>query len=196
MLKIFLAVALASGCAMAADTVPQEFRGVPNFHQVDDHVYRGAQPSKEGFENLAKIGIKVVIDLREPGDRSRQEEDTVTADGMRYIHVALNGYHAPSDEQIAQLLDLLSKNAGLVFIHCRRGADRTGTVIACYRIARENWPNEQALEEAKRFGMSWTEVSMKDYVRHFAAPLMTASNGTAPSEVAAQTTSVGISNAQ
>jgi protein tyrosine phosphatase (PTP) superfamily phosphohydrolase (DUF442 family) len=171
MLRIFLALALASGCAAATDNLP----GVPNFHQVDDHLYRGAQPSKEGFENLARLGIKTVLDLREPGDRAVGEEQTVTADGMHYIHIALNGYHAPSDAEVTKILGILSNDSGLVFIHCRRGADRTGTVIACYRIARENWPNGKALAEAKQYGMSWTEASMQDYVRHFAPPLTSAS---------------------
>jgi len=172
MLRVIIAVALASGCAMAGDTMP----GVSNFHQVDDHLYRGAQPSAEGFRNLAKLGVKTVIDLREPGDRETTEARTVTTDGMRYIHIALNGYHAPSEEQITQILGILSRDAGPVFIHCRRGADRTGTVVACYRIAKENWPNEKALAEAKQYGMSWTELSMQDFVRHFTPTEITASS--------------------
>jgi tyrosine-protein phosphatase SIW14 len=163
MLRVLIAFSVITGFAMAADTVP----GVPNFHQVDDHLYRGAQPTPEGFGNLAKLGIRTVVDLREPGDRERTEEQTVTADGMHYIHIAMNGYHAPSNDQITQLLGILSHDSGPVFIHCKRGADRTGTVVACYRIARENWPNEKALAEAKQYGMSWTELSMQDFVRHF-----------------------------
>ena len=173
MLRVIIAVALASGCAMASDTMP----GVPNFHQVDDHLYRGAQPTAEGFSSLAKLGVKTIVDLREPGDRETKEERTVTADGMHYIHIALNGYHAPSDNEIKQILGILSQqDAGPIFIHCRRGADRTGTAIACYRIAKENWPNEKALAEAKQYGMSWTELSMQDFVRHFAPTGITASS--------------------
>ena len=48
-------------------------QGINNFHQVDEHVYRGAQPTSEGFEYLAKIGVKTVLDLREHGERSRRE---------------------------------------------------------------------------------------------------------------------------
>ena len=96
---------------------------------------------------------------------------------MRYIHVAFNGYHAPSYDQITQLLGILSQDAGPIFIHCRRGADRTGTVIACYRVAREHWSNEKALAEAKQYGISWTELSMQDLVRHFAPTEITASSG-------------------
>lgn len=164
MLRLFLAFALASSCVAAA-----EVNGVPNFHQVDDHLYRGAQPTAEGFQNLAKLGVKTVIDLREPSDRSQTEEKTVTAAGMHYIHVPMNGYHSPSNDQITKLLALLNEEPGPVFIHCKRGADRTGTVVACYRIARQKWPNDKALAEAKQYGMSWTEFSMQDFVRHFAA---------------------------
>jgi protein tyrosine/serine phosphatase len=164
MLKLVLTLVLSSGCIFAADV-----NGVPNFHQVDMNLYRGAQPTTEGFRNLAKMGIRIVIDLREPSDRSYTEEEAVTAVGMRYIQVPLNGYHAPSSDQITKLLALLNDEAGPIFIHCKRGADRTGTVVACYRIARQKWTNDEALAEARQYGMSWTEISMQNFVRHFAA---------------------------
>jgi uncharacterized protein (TIGR01244 family) len=170
MQRLFLIFLLASGWALAADV-----SGVPNFHQVDDHLYRGAQPTAEGFRNLASFGVKTVIDLREPGDRARNDEERmVTAAGMQYIHLGLNGYHAPSSGQIADLLATIARQSGPVFIHCRRGADRTGTVVACYRIAHQNWTNEKALAEAKQYGMSWTEFSMQDFVKHFMADAMIA----------------------
>jgi protein tyrosine/serine phosphatase len=51
----------------------------------------------------------------------------------------------------------------------KRGADRTGTVIACYRIAHNQWPNQEALDEARTFGMSWTERGMRNYVLYYEA---------------------------
>ena len=150
--------------------------GVPNFHQVSDAVYRGAQPSKEGIGSLAKIGVKTVIDLRSSGDsRSRVEQKAVEAAGMHYISIPLNGYSAPSDEQVAKLLALLTgSGSGPVFVHCRRGADRTGTVIACYRINHDHWDNRQALNEARSCGMSWTEIAMHHYVLRYKAPVAVA----------------------
>jgi protein tyrosine/serine phosphatase len=146
--------------------------GVPNFHQVNETLYRGAQPSAAGFGGLARIGVKTIIDLRSNGDsRSRAEQKAVEGVGMRYIAVPLGGYSAPSDDQVAKLLALITGNAsGPVFIHCRRGADRTGTIIACYRINHDHWDNQKALNEAKSFGMSWTEIAMHHYVMGYKAP--------------------------
>jgi tyrosine-protein phosphatase SIW14 len=140
--------------------------GVHNFHQVDEHVYRGAQPSGQGFVSLAKLGIKTVIDLR--GESS--EENAVQRAGLRYVRMHWNGYKAPDDSQISAVLSLLNDSSDWpVFVHCRRGADRTGTAIACYRIAHDRWSNQQALAEAKTFGMSSLEVAMQHYILNFQA---------------------------
>src|SRR5260370_26751064 len=64
--------------------------GIKNFHQLNEHVYRGAQPADEGFQYLAKIGVKTVIDLRE-AERSQAEERVVTAAGMKYVNVPMTG---------------------------------------------------------------------------------------------------------
>jgi protein tyrosine/serine phosphatase len=55
-------------------------------------------------------------------------------------------------------------------VHCHRGADRTGAVIACYRIAHDGWSSKQALNEAKSFGMRWTQMGLKRYVESFRPP--------------------------
>lgn len=144
-----------------------EAPGVPNFHQVNEHVYRGGQPSKDGWNSLARLGIKTVIDLREE-HADNWEAGAVAAAGMRYVNIPMNGFVAPPNEKVAQALALLnSTDNGAVFVHCRRGADRTGTVIACYRIAHDQWDNEKALQEAKSYGMAWHELGMKHYVLNF-----------------------------
>ncbi|HWC98769.1 MAG TPA: tyrosine-protein phosphatase [Candidatus Sulfopaludibacter sp.] len=158
----------ALGFAAFAAEVP----GVGNFHQVNEHLYRGAQPSSEGFANLAKLGVKTVIDLRETGSRADAEKRLVEKDGMRYLNIPFSGYSAPSDKQIAQVIALFDDaGAGPVFIHCRRGADRTGTVVACYRVLHDHWKNADALVEAKTNGMSWTERAMQHYVLGYQAPV-------------------------
>jgi len=156
-----LFLALAPLSAFAADAP-----GVPNFYSVTDHLYRGGQPTHVGIKNLAKIGIRTVVDLR--GGKDREEEMLVHAAGMRYVHVPMGAFSAPSDQQIAAVLQLLDDaSAPPVFIHCKRGADRTGTVIACYRIRHDHWENQKALVEARKNGLSWVERGMQQYILQF-----------------------------
>jgi len=172
-------LAFVSIPAWAADpTAP----GVPNFYQVNDHVYRGAQPTDEGWKSLATLGVKTVIDLRLQDEHPTQvEKQAVEAAGMRYINIPMHGMAAPSNEQISKILGLLdSTKEGPVFVHCRRGADRTGTVIACYRVAHDHWQNKKALAEAKSAGMSWIEIAMKRYVQSYAPETVSASVDVAP----------------
>jgi tyrosine-protein phosphatase SIW14 len=159
----FLAAALPT-LAFAAP----ELTGVGNFQKVDDHVYRGAQPTDQGFLNLAKLGIATVVDLREAGDRVKAEERVVTAAGMHYISVPMRGMETPSDESVAKVLTLLEDQAtGPVFVHCQRGADRTGGVIACYRVEHDHWKNDRAVSEARSLGMSWYQRAIQRYVLNF-----------------------------
>jgi tyrosine-protein phosphatase SIW14 len=143
--------------------------GVPNFQKVNDSVYRGGQPSEEGFKSLAIMGVKTILDLRGTAEHSRgQEEAWVQADGMRYISLPLRGMAAPLDADVAKALAILNDPAtGPVFVHCRRGADRTGTILACYRISHDHWNNLSALKEARGLGMRFFERAMQNYVKRY-----------------------------
>jgi len=160
----FTVAVLASGAFAEERQVP----GINNFHVVNEHIYRGAQPSPQGFHNLAKLGVKTIVDLREGTSREAGESGVVTNEGMRYFHVPMAVTGAPTEEQVYSVLHFLNDDANWpVFIHCRRGADRTGTVLACYRIAHDGWPNELALSEAKHDGMSLLERAMQRYILAF-----------------------------
>lgn len=169
-----MALRVLAGCAVfcsavcAAEAPP---RGISNFHQVSARIYRGAQPDGEGWISLANLGVRTVIDLRPENEHScKAEKQAVEAAGMHYVNVPFNGFHAPPDDKISKVLGLMSDSTGPVFVHCRRGADRTGTVIACYRITHDGWSNRRALHEAVSYGMSWIEFGMQHYVRTFHPP--------------------------
>jgi tyrosine-protein phosphatase SIW14 len=142
--------------------------GIENFHQVSQNVYRGAQPTNKGFEYLSSLGVKVVIDLREHDSRARAEERAVTAAGMRYINIPMTGMTPPTETETAKLLGILEDpSAGPVFVHCKRGADRTGAVIASYRIHHDNWDNSRALDEAMNNRMSIFQRQRQKFIRTF-----------------------------
>jgi tyrosine-protein phosphatase SIW14 len=145
--------------------------GIPNFHQVNERIFRGGQPTAEAWPSLARLGVKTVIDLRREDEHSTAAEaQAVAAAGMNYFNVPMKGVVAPTNEQIAKVLRLLNSQ-DLVFVHCRRGADRTGTVIACYRIAHDRWERKQALHEAKSLGMAWDQLGLKHYIMMFQSAL-------------------------
>jgi len=169
----FLALALSLPASPAHVTTPGAVPGIvavpgiPNFHQVNDHVFRGGQPAADAWPSLAKLGVKTVIDLRREDEHSTAAEaQAVAAAGMKYLNVPMKGVVAPTNEQIAKVLELLNSQEP-VFVHCKRGADRTGAVIACYRIAHDRWERKQALNEAKTFGMAWDQMGLKHYVMIF-----------------------------
>src|SRR5581483_6427270 len=86
--------------------------GVPNFHQVAPNIYRGGQPTDQGWNSLAKLGVKTVIDLRRENEHSAQDEKkAVTAAGMRYVNVPMNGVVAPSDRSVAKVLSILDSSS-------------------------------------------------------------------------------------
>jgi tyrosine-protein phosphatase SIW14 len=157
---------------------------LPNFKQVSDHVYRGGQPTDSGFQRLAQLGIKTVIDLRDIGEHSQaHEQKTVTDLGMRYVNIPMHGMSTPKDDQVEAALALLNDTAsGPVFVHCKRGADRTGGVIAMYRVSHDEWDNKKALQEAKSNGMSFFASGIRHYVMDYrpATTLAGASAGAAP----------------
>src|SRR5438128_1773082 len=88
--RVFLFI--LSAPAFAGSSV----QGIKNFYQIDEHVYRGGQPTEEGFKYLAKIGVKTVIDLREHDERSIAEERVVSANSMRYVNVPMTGLTPPT----------------------------------------------------------------------------------------------------
>jgi len=155
---------LVFGLPAFAGSVP----GIGNFDQVDAHVYRGAQPTTAGLQYLAKLGVKTIVDLREAGSRSKAEERVVTAAGMTYVNVPMSGLAPPTEAEIGRILTVLEDTTtGPVFVHCKRGADRTGAVIAAYRIESAKWDNARALDEAKAHKMSFFQLPRQNYIRNF-----------------------------
>jgi protein tyrosine phosphatase (PTP) superfamily phosphohydrolase (DUF442 family) len=142
--------------------------GLSNFDQVDAHVYRGGQPTREGLQYLAKLGVKTIVDLREAGSRSKAEASFVNSVGMQYINVPMSGFTPPTNAEITKLLSILEDSTkGPVFVHCLRGADRTGAVIAAYHIDHDKWDNDRALSDAKAHKMSSFQLQRKSYIRSF-----------------------------
>src|SRR5262245_66077203 len=141
---------------------------LPNFHQVNENLYRGAQPQRGGLKKLSELGIKTVINLRGASDDTRKEQAEAEASGMRYFNIPMSALGRPTDEQVERALTVIDGRENWpVFVHCQRGADRTGVIIAVYRISRDQWTEEQAMSEAKRFGLAGVQFRKKGYISDY-----------------------------
>ena len=143
-------------------------KGVPNFGEVTPTLYRGGLLNTAGLKTLAKMGIKVVVDTH-ANDES--EEKTVKSLGMEYVAIP---WHCPwpRDEVFAKFLKVLRESKGKkVFVHCRLGDDRTGMMVAAYRMADEGWTADEAMNEMKTFGFTKTHhficPGLARYEEHF-----------------------------
>ena len=123
-------------------------KGIPNFGQVTPTLYRGGQPSSEGFEKLAHMGIDIVVDT----GRSKRDETLIKNLGMTYI--SLPWYCPfPKDEVFERFIKITRENPGKkIFVHCRLGDDRTGMMIAAYRMGQQGWTAKEAMQEMHEFG--------------------------------------------
>jgi tyrosine-protein phosphatase SIW14 len=127
-------------------------KGIPKFGEVSPQLFRGGQPSSEGLEFLADLGVGIIVNLR-PGDHPEEEEEASRL-GMRYISIPWQCYH-PNDAAIASFLTVLGENPGKkIFVHCELGSDRTGMSIAAYRMSAQGWSAEEAMKEMQVYGFS------------------------------------------
>lgn len=127
--------------------------GVENFAKVSPTLWRGAQPTTEGFRNLQAAGAKTIVSLRDRHDDLPQLAGTK----LKYLRVPAHAWD-PKDAQIILVLRILQDPKNWpVFVHCAEGRDRTGYVVATYRMIIENWPADDAILEMFdfRFNTIW-----------------------------------------
>jgi len=170
MTKVFLGAFFFLTSIATADEVAQlkPPEHVRNFGEVNQNVLRGGMPTDEALRELKDFGVRMVLDLRQDGPASLHEKEVVEKLGMRYEHLPLHSLAAPTHDEIKQALALLlGEPSGKVYVHCLRGKDRTGTVVACYRIQHDGWDSQRALTEAKSYGMSSLERQMQTFIRGF-----------------------------
>ncbi len=161
-----LSIILLAPCMYGADSAPQVH--IRHFARVNDHLFRGGQPTEDAIKELVDLHIGTVIDLREPSSATENERHEVEQRGIKYLNVPLAPLSAPNPDQIKRVLSLIEPDdAAPTFVHCWRGKDRTGVVIACYRVQHDGWTPQRALEEAHKEGMSRIEIGMRSFILEF-----------------------------
>ena len=162
------AIAVMVLCATAFAQDAGNSAGLPRFQQVNERLYRSGQPRDGSLTRLRDLGINTIINMRGTSARTRAEEAEARALGLSYYNVALPNWGRPQDARVARILQIIAApESGRVLIHCKEGVDRTGMIVALYRMAHEGWTSQKALAEAEHSGMHRTQFWMRDYVRDY-----------------------------
>jgi len=142
---------------------PMQAPGLPNLFQVSPILYRGAQPKAEGLAQLQKLGIRTVINLRETNRAHAGLQEL----GLTCEHIPMTAF-VLKDADVVRFLQIAGTPGNApVFVHCRRGADRTGLMCAVYRIALQGWTKEQAIAEMTQGGFRFNRgyQNVVNYIR-------------------------------
>lgn len=145
---------------------PPAKEDVPRFATIAEGFYRGGQPTDAGFEFLKQQGIKTIINLRE----ENKEESMVRSLGMNSVHipVSISFFSKIPGDAIEKYFEVLNDPANYpIFIHCRRGADRTGAMAGFYRVLFQDWDGKKAYDEARDIGMRWWYPGLKGQIKSF-----------------------------
>lgn len=126
--------------------VPLEMKGLPNLHRVTPTLYRSAQPDATSGEALQKLGIKTVLSFRKL-DKDKPLHKTP---GIVFKRYPLYTWHIEEKDILAVLRILNDPANQPVLVHCTHGADRTGLMMASYRMIVQNWSKETAITEMKQ----------------------------------------------
>lgn len=141
---------------------------IDNFGQMDDRFYRGAQPKDQEYKELADLGVKAVIDLRD--DPMPYAKTAAEAAHLAYFNIPMSDKDYPRDEDIDAFLKLSSTEGNWPFyVHCAGGRHRTGLMGAMYRFNHDGWDYTQAYAEMKNYDFytRWGHGAIKKYVQDY-----------------------------
>ncbi len=138
-----------SGVSDAAAKQEAELSGVENSYRVSRDVYRSGQPDAAGFRALEEAGIKSVINLRE----YHRDDKKAAGTSIQLMRYPVAAGEVTLDD-LEAILRMIRQAPKPVLVHCWHGSDRTGIVMAAYRIVEQNMSPQEAEKELtdERYG--------------------------------------------
>jgi uncharacterized protein (TIGR01244 family) len=146
---------------------------IDNFGEINASYYRGGQPRRSDYADLAAFGVRTVVNLTSD-DAQPDERPLVEHAGMQYVQIPMTTRIVPTPDQVAEFLRIVNDSAKQpVFVHCVGGRHRTGVMTAIYRMTSHRWTAAQAFAEMKRFrfGADFLHPEFKKFVLAFTPAL-------------------------
>jgi protein tyrosine/serine phosphatase len=122
-------------------------------YKVDEGIYRSEQPNRKQFKALEKYGIKEILNLRYWHSDKTYAKET----GLILHRVRMNAHDA-NDFDVVSALRIIKNKKGPILIHCHHGSDRTGLIIAMYKIVFRNTAKKDAVDEMVNGGFGFHEI--------------------------------------
>jgi protein tyrosine phosphatase (PTP) superfamily phosphohydrolase (DUF442 family) len=133
--------------------------GLPNLAQIEPDLYRGAQPSPEGFASLRDMGVRTIVNLRVAhSDLDEIREADLAEDAFDIVEIPMIASHPDLERTRAFLAVARDPSKRPLFFHCKHGADRTGAMAASYRVVVQGWAPEDAVAEMTDGGFGFHAV--------------------------------------
>jgi protein tyrosine/serine phosphatase len=143
--------------------------GLSNVGRVAPGVLRGAQPGRDGYATLKAMGVRTVIDMRTTASEQKQVEGA----GMKAVAVPIEMTRDGLSEKVDRVVALMADPANQpVYVHCRHGQDRTGIVVAAYRMKQQGWSLVDAETEMQAYGFNDVWVNFRKFIRGYGVELV------------------------
>ena len=138
--------------------------GLGNVGRIARGFFRGDQPGRAGYDTLRDMGIKTVINLRAGQDERKYVEQA----GMNYMEFPIDNLRTLKKSLVREIFNAIMHSSNQpVYLHCALGKDRTGLIVAFYRIEVDDWNIEEADKEMRDFGFSEALLTLRDFVSNY-----------------------------
>ncbi len=148
----------------------EENKDLPLFTKVSEGVYRGAQPTEEGYKQLKDMGIKTLVNFRHEEDEIEFGRENAEKNGLEYINISWTIFGDAKDENWLDFFRVLENpEKQPVFFHCKRGAERTGVMSYSYYRYFDKLSHDEAWAKAfDPFPLKWIwKPFVKKKIKHF-----------------------------
>src|SRR5437867_9536846 len=169
----------SSSMPIASSGCPNDLGSpIPNFCVVTPNVmWRGAKPAQDGAAWLVQHRVRTIVNLELLHDDRRVFGQVKLADAGRYEAGYFrisdwepNAVLAPAllDDHVAHFLAVVGDQPKPVYVHCRSGQNRTGVMVAAYRVIVEGLSRDAAIAEMRRYQGVWLKADSA-YIRSLAS---------------------------
>lgn len=132
---------------------PDAFAKIRNFAEVEPGIWRGQIPTRADLKELKAKGVKTIIDLQDEERHTAVEEKDAKSLDLKYFNIPMRRSKSVDMEAFKKFLKIAKEPENKpLYVHCHGGQDRTGVMLALYRVEVDGWSHDKAYDEMLKHG--------------------------------------------